>query len=315
VSASVSNEPQPEPPDKAEPPERYPGTSFPPSDFSPPHERSAKKGDGTWVKLGDPDLGERAAQGAPVVYRTTVQPHKVSKYVTVTVAAMDLKHTALHLVPGTDDPKVEDLSTDHPPGLVPEAHHDDLVVVMNGGFNPKHGAWGMMARGTVLVPPREEGCTLVMNHDDTVRMGRWPEVADEAQNARAYRQTPPCLLEDGKMHPKLAAGDLRPWGGQAAHRKTRRRSAIGVDATGRVLLFGMGVEAEANLLAEAMKLAGAVHAAQLDINYNWTRFLLFGEKDGTLQVTTTLIPKMVHRKRGYVHHSQPRDFFYLARRH
>jgi hypothetical protein len=319
---AVVSEPTPAPttteavaPQPAEPPaavDLFAGTAFPPPDFAPPHERSAKEGDGKWVRMGDASKGESAAKEPAVLFRTTVHPHPVSKFISVTIAAMDLKHTSLHLVAGTDDPGAD--KAPRPRGLVPLEHQADLVLVHNGGFKPQHGNWGMMAEGDAVVPPRDEGCTVLVTRDDKVVMGTWTAVADRADQARTYRQTPPCLVESGAIHPRLLAGDARPWGGMAKDLKTRRRTAIGLDASGRVLLFGMGDEADPKLLAEAMKQAGAAHAAQLDINYNWTRFLVFGTVDGTLQVTSTLIPKMVHRKRGYVVLSEDRDFFYVKRR-
>jgi hypothetical protein len=94
-----------------------------------------------------------------------------------------------------------------------------------------------------------------------------------------------------------------------------RPAALGIDATGRVLLYGMGEELEPPELAEGMRVAGAKDAAQLDINWSWTRFLVFGEPEGkALQTTSTLIPKMVHTKRGYVETAADRDFFYVIRR-
>lgn len=314
ASTAESNPADAAAPVDAAPADPFAGTQFPPPEFKPPYERSAKDGDGKWVRMGNTAFDERAAQEPPVLYRTTVQPHTFSKYVTVTVAAMDLKELSLNLVAGTDDPGVAELPASRPPGLVPQQDQDKLVAVFNGGFKPQHGGWGMMVDGKVLVPPREEGCTIMINADDAVEIRSWPALAGKKDKARAYRQTPPCLLENGEVHPDLIAGNAGIWAGRGADRKTRRRTAIGVDASGRVLFFGMGEEADPKLLAEAMKHAGALHAAQLDINYNWTRFLLFGTADGELQVTSTLIPHMVHRKRGYVHHTQPRDFFYIMRR-
>jgi hypothetical protein len=91
---------------------------------------------------------------------------------------------------------------------------------------------------------------------------------------------------------------------------------IGVDATGRILFYGMGEEARPRDLAQGLKAVGATSAAQLDINWSWTRFLMFGspQPGAELQVTSTLIPKMVHRKTGYVQRHVGRDFFYLTRR-
>ncbi|HPB94851.1 MAG TPA: hypothetical protein PKW66_03005 [Polyangiaceae bacterium] len=295
-----------------EPVDPFANTAFPPPNFDPPHERSAREGDGRWVRMGDERKNESAAKEPAVLYRTTVHPHPVSKFISVTIAAMDLKHTSLHLVAGTDDPGADKAPRTR--GLVPLEHQSDLVLVHNGGFKPQHGNWGMMAEGEWVVPTRDEGCTVLITNDDRAVMGTWSSLSAHAPQARSIRQTPPCLVEANAIHPKLLAGDARAWGGTAKDIKTRRRTAIGIDASGRVLLFGMGEEADPKLLGEAMKVAGAQHAAQLDINYNWTRFLLFGTPDGVLQVTSTLIPKMVHRKRGYVALSEDRDFFYLKRR-
>ena len=74
----------------------------------------------------------------------------------------------------------------------------------------------------------------------------------------------------------------------------------------------MGVETEADDLARGMAAAGATDAVELDINYSWTKFLVFG--GDPLVVTSTLIEDMKHQRRGYVEKSAFRDFFYLLRR-
>lgn len=109
---------------------------------------------------------------------------------------------------------------------------------------------------------------------------------------------------------------MRRWGGRDPKRKTRRRSALGLDASGRILFYGFGEEVNARLLAEGMRIVGAKSATQLDINYSWTRFLLVGspKADAPTQITSTLVPDMKHRKRGYIEKWMPRDFFYLTSR-
>jgi hypothetical protein len=106
------------------------------------------------------------------------------------------------------------------------------------------------------------------------------------------------------------------YGGTQADRKTRRRSAIGIDRTGETLFFGLGEEVGPKHLAAGMRAAGAWAAAQLDINWNWTRFLLVGDKEGgsSAEITSTLVPKMNHGRREYVVRPSQRDFFFLARR-
>ena len=294
-------------------------TAFPPAALQPPHERSAQPGDGEWHRLGDPALGERLGEDPTLMVKTVIHPHPVSKWSTLTVVAMDLRRVSVQYVPGTAD--IKDTKTDPAllplvPGLVPEPDRETLLAVFNGGFKPRHGGWGMLVRSVQLVPPRDRGCTVAISSDGTVRVGSWPVIANVLEDVRSYRQTPPCLLEHGALHASLRAYDERPWGGRDPKRKTRRRSVIGIDASGRILLYGVGEEAGPRDLATGMKAAGASSAAQLDINWSWTRFLLFGRPQpaAELQVTSTLIPKMVHRRTGYVSRAVERDFFYVTRR-
>jgi hypothetical protein len=263
------------------------------------------------VALGDAAAGDRAAEPPPLLFKTVVHPHPQSRFDEVTVVAIDLARTEIHFVPGAGDPGAEAAES---PGLVPSAHHDALLAVFNGGWLPRHGNWGMMAGGRELVPPRREGCTLGVYRDGRVKIASWPRLEGEVSSMRAWRQTPPCMVEDGALHALLQAKNDKPWGGHNPKDKTRRRSAIGIDAGGRVLFYAFGVEVGAELLARGMQHAGAVAAAELDINWTWTRFLLLGKQGDELQITSTLVPKMEHSKRGYVSRKSDRDFFYILRR-
>jgi hypothetical protein len=258
-------------------------------------------------------LHEPAATAPPIIVRTVVHPHAESKWITVTIAAIDLARVAVHLVPGTEDLEWAKLPVTDSSGLVPAADRERLLAVMNGGFQPKHGRWGLVAEGTVVTPPRETGCTLALFRDGTVRLGSWSGMARDREAMTSVRQTPPCLVEDGALHPSLLRGEDKAWAGHNADLATRRRSAVGLDATRSVLFYGIGEEADPRHLGEALRAAGATAAAELDINWYWTRFLLFGTDDkGTLRVTSTLVPKMEHLAQGYVSRPSTRDFFYLA---
>jgi hypothetical protein len=287
---------------------------FPPAPITPPAAKTATAGDGVWTPFGDASLGERAAAG-PFIVRTVVHPHPDSRYLTVTIAAVDLSRVAVRLVPGTDDMLWAKRPPGEPSGLVPAQERDRLLAVMNGGFQPKHGHWGLIAGSVAISLPRDEGCTLALYRDGSVRLAPWPELAASQPGMESLRQTPPCLLDAGVVHPALLRGDDKRWAGHATDLETRRRSAVGLDAGGRVLFYAMGEEASPRWLAEALRVAGARTAAELDINWYWTRFLLFGAPKGEpLQVTSTLIPKMEHLKRGYVERPSTRDFFYFVER-
>jgi hypothetical protein len=241
-----------------------------------------------------------------------LRPHEASRFITVTIVAIDLGRTTLGYMPG-----IEDLGGKKVPftaGLVPAAERERLLAVFNGGFQPRHGHWGMKLGDTIVVPPRDEGCTLAIGNDGSVRLRSFSALASSAADLRAYRQTPPCLLEDGAVHPDLLAGRDKAWAGQAKDLVTRRRSAVGLDDAGSVLFYAIGVEASPRLLAEALRVAGARNAAELDINWNWTRFLSYErDREGKLRVAASLV-EGEYAKSGYTERPSERDFFYVLRR-
>lgn len=281
-----------------------PASRFPPPPVQPPFPRSAKPGDGEWQAL-DP---------AGLVVRTVIHPHEVSRFHTVTIAAIDLSRSTLHWLPGTGDVEPKKVPTGVPVGSIPEGQRERVVAAFNGGFQPPHGRWGIRIGSLIINPPREQGCTVAITGDQ-VRIARWPELAHDAERWHVLRQTPPCLLERAVLHPELRAGNERPWGGHKADLKTRRRSAIGQTADGATLFYALGEEVGPRLLAEALRTVGATQAAELDINWNWTRFVVFTSgPDGSRQVRETLVPGMVHQRQSYVVRPSDRDFFYVVSR-
>jgi hypothetical protein len=313
ASPPSSAEPKADKPSEPQPKLASPSV-FPPANFEPPSAKSAQKGDGIWTALGDKGKSERAAEEPPLIVRTVVHPHPNSRFVTVTIAAVDLTRVALRLVPGTEDLGWAKLPVTPQSGLVPEGEQDGLLFIMNGGFQPRHGKWGLVANGVVVSEPREPGCTMGLHVDGTLRIAPWPRLEPERAKFESLRQTPPCLVDEGAVHPLLLKGQDKAWGGHAADVNTQRRSAAGVDPTGRILFYALGEEAQPRHLADALRVAGASAAVELDINWYWTRFLLFGTASGALRVSSPLVPKMEGQAHGYVVRASTRDFFYGVRR-
>jgi hypothetical protein len=280
--------------------------AFPPPDIAPPFARSAEAGDGRWQPLG----ASRAEP--PLLYTTLIHPHEASRFITLTLVAIDLTRVRIELMPGVDD--VGKLAVSFTPGLVPKPEQERLLAAFNGGFMPQHGRWGMRLGETTLLPPRDAGCTIALLADGGVAIRSWPALAAKASELRALRQTPPCLLEQGEVHADLLAGRDRAWAGQTPGIVTRRRSAVGLSEDGKTLLYGLGVEASPKLLATGLRAAGAASAAQLDINWNWTRFLLFAPADGAAARVSGTLAQVEHTKRDYVEIASKRDFFYLLAR-
>jgi hypothetical protein len=188
----------------------------------------------------------------------------------------------------------------------------------------RHGSWGMMIRGDVFLPPHDDGCTVALLADGSVRVRTHAQLTMGAPNPAApsdlvaYRQTPPCLVEERAVNAALLGAEKpRRWGMSETGGLDIRRSALGLADGGRTLLYGLGEWITPRALAEAMLAAGAVSAAELDVNWSYTRFLLYGPgatPGDPPEVTATLVPKLKHAPGQYVKKPADRDFFYLARR-
>ena len=274
--------------------------------------RTAEASDGTWEPLVKGREGEPA-----LLYRATVHPHPVKGFIYAAIVAIDLTRTDVTLVAGTDEPETKTVPESKRTGLVPADKLEDLLVVFNGGFMAKHGNYGMMLDGDEFFAPREDACMVARRKDGSLWIAPFAEMKGKNAELAFYRQTPACLIEKGQLHPDLDDDyKRRKWGGQNDGRKDTRRSAVGLDATGKVLFYGLGEWVFAKDMAVAMKAAGAVSAAQLDINWSYTRFLLMGRPSPgePVQVLSTLVPKIEHTKRGYVEKAATRDFFYVTRK-
>ncbi len=280
-------------------------------DVTPPHERTSLAGDGKWIPVAE--LGE--VDGAPVAVRTTIHPHGIRKDVYVAVIAFDLERVSLEWVAGTQEPESKSVPPKLRKGMVPAADRDALLAAFNGGFLARHGRFGAMLQGAEFLPPRDGACTIAISQSGAVRVGPWESLSQSLSELKAYRQTPPCFFDESGDHPLLGTDDKK-WGLSAEGKMEIRRSALGVDARGRALLFGLGEWVLPTQMGAAMKLAGATSAAELDINWSYTRFNFYGRKtpQGPVEVTGTLIPNLVHEKQSYVGQIAARDFFYVKRK-
>jgi hypothetical protein len=297
------------PPAPDPPPPADPGPPFPPPSFEAPFARTKKPSDGKFSPL---ELG--AAEGTGALALAEVHPHPVKPHPRVVVVAIDLRRVGLRLAAGTEEPVSTTVPAERRPGLVPAAELPALLAVFNGGFMAQHGKWGMKADGDVFLPPRPDACTVAILDDGAVRIASFPALEPFAPRIRSYRQTPPCLVEGAALHPRLPAEDTaRLWGAAVGGDREIRRTALGIDASGRTLFFGMGEWVWARDLAVAMKSAGAVDAAELDINWSYTRFLLY-DRARPPEVVSTLVDKVEYTKGGYVSKPAPRDFFYLVQK-
>jgi hypothetical protein len=287
--------------------------AFPPGDFSPPEEKVAGAGDGHWIAMPDPS----APTDAPLFYKALVHPDKKRSYSAVAVVALDLSRINITLVAGTIEPASPSVHREDRPGVVPKDKLDDLVAAFNGGFKAEHGHWGMMIGGQQFLPPRDIACTVALFKNGTIDVRTWPALKDKADEMLAWRQAPPCLVEEDSVNDKLVAFDeTKGWGAAVGGNTVIRRSALGLDKDHKILFYGLGESVTAGALARAMHAAGAQNAAQLDVNAAYPRFLMFAHPGGTElpYVANAVIPDIQFSRHEYVGEPVGRDFFYVTRK-
>jgi hypothetical protein len=284
-------------------------SAFPPRDFAPPHARSSAPGDGVWAPM--PEFEGRATP--PALLRSVVHPHPIKKHVHVTLVAMDLSRVEVTLRAGLDDPPNREIAAADRPAIVPPELGARALAVFNGGWLHKHGRFGMAVGAQQFAPPKPGACTVALLSDGSVEVATWERLEARAPGLRAWRQAPPCLLEGGARHAELTR---RPnqWGLSAEGKADIRRSALGVDATRRVAYFALGEWLTAAELAAGLSAAGLTDAAELDINWSYTRFFALSPEGAGLRISATLLPDLKHLKGEYTVRPASRDFFYVALR-
>lgn len=294
----------------ADDPPSSPG--FFPGPFEPPYPEVATAADGLWVPVAQLDKPR-----APVVmFKTMVHPDPRRSFAVLAIMALDLRAIELHLVAGTHEPDSYRVARSDRPGLVPPEHQDQLIAAFNGGFRASHGQYGMLLGGVEYLPPRGIACTLVRYQDGSLRIGTWSALAATLDTMRYYRQTPPCLVEEGATHKVLEYDEsAKGWGATVSGDTVIRRSAVGLDRARQVLFYGLGDGLTARALARGMNAAGAHAAAELDVNYSYPRFLLYRRPaPGALPLAiAAIIPTLEFERDEYVARPSRRDFFYLTR--
>jgi hypothetical protein len=178
-----------------------------------------------------------------------------------------------------------------------------------------HGNYGMRIGDHSFIPPRDIACTVGFLPDGTLTIRTFSELKSIEPTLKAYRQTPPCLLEQGAQNPGLVHEYNRNWGTTVGGDTIIRRSAIGLSKDRRWLFYALGDSVTAQSLGKAMEVVGAHDAAQLDVNYSYPRLLLAERGQGGLPLLTEpIIPDIKFNPSEYVSTPSQRDFFYLTRK-
>ena len=268
----------------------------------------------TWVKhLPTPPGGDAPPS---MFYRTFVRPDEERPYAKVVLLAMDMRQLDLEMEAGNEDPK----PLTGPPGAgrIPRdpAVYTKIAAAFNGGFKTEHGAYGMMLKKRVLLPPQPGIATVIITKDGRYGLGSWGSNKDvggiqdvESSDIVSFRQNLDPLVDNDKVNPSGRS----QWGFTLPGTTMQtERSGLCVTNAGH-LLYAWGDDVSATTLGKAMKMASCVYGMHLDMNPHHTGFIFTNitELKGRNYKSELLDKQMEIDTARYIEYA-PKDFFYMT---
>lgn len=191
----------------------------------------------------------------------------------VLITAWDPALVDLHMVSGTDEPVSATGETGS--GLIPRDARTmtRLVAAFNGGFQGHHGDFGMLAEGTLYVPPKPYAATVARLRDGSIGFGTWPESGDIPDMVTSFRQNLTPLVAEKRYNPYHRSW----WGGvPSGWEDTTRtvRSGLCLTESGLVAYF-YASKAGPKELGQAMLATGCSYGLHLDMNQGHTGLELY----------------------------------------
>lgn len=285
--------------------------SWPPKKIKKLIYSNPEKGEGEWEPINFEFLN-KIPDAPPTFYKTFVRPDPERPYTHAYIVAVDPRQVEIGIEAGIVDP----ISTTGAQGTgkVPEDQdiRDRLVAVFNGGFKTEHGAYGMIVRGTLFLPPINGAATLATFKDGSFSLGTWGLGENFPQQLVSLRQNLEPLLVDGIINPTRR----RYWGysAQGIDIMQTVRSGICMTPEG-ILIYVWGEDLSAETLGKAMHISGCSYGMHLDMNPYHTAFIFYRVySSNPLKFDwKPLVPKMVYPPYRYLK-GGPKDFFYFLLR-
>ncbi len=242
-----------------------------------------------------------------VMAYTFVRPDSTRSFAIVSVVKLDTSVLTLGSVAGTVEPggKVGKYGS----GKVPKniVQSGNLIAAFDGGFQYRDGAYGMIVGKTTYLPLKNNLGTIVGYTNGTIKILNYVG-QDLGSNIAFIRQNGPMLIENSNIT-VTNVDSQQVWGRIVGADMFTWRSGIGVTAKGD-LVFAAGNNLSPQTLAQALSMAGAVNAIQLDINPHWVRFNIFNSKGNGLYDSAPLNKDMTDGSKEYLNGYQ-KDFFYV----
>lgn len=315
------------------PPPRALSSLWPPAPLQPILLSPRLVGEGLWEPL---EAACEAGSAPSGLVRTTLRVDPERPDAEVILVAADLRRLRLEWVPGRDD-EARLSHAPASPGALPEPAAR-VVAAFNGGFQSRHGAFGMAFEGHWGYPPLNDAATLALDARGRLHAGVWSAFAEEGdgptENASAKGER---LDAHGQW--SWVRQNLQPvWDGEQVRGQLHviadgRREKIGHSVTRRsgvcvrapsTLIYVWTRRGRAEAIGRAMHAAGCDWGMHLDLNAFHTCFetlelsspiVAQGEPDQPRQgCARRLTSAMKDNPEGRYLHIQRRDFFVLMER-
>jgi hypothetical protein len=240
----------------------------------------------------------------PLYAETMLRSDPERKYVKVFIYKFDMDRLELEFVPGGKDVKGREDIT----GEITPEQRKRAMWIFSGGFQYKHGKYGMKWNDEVLLPPREGAATLKFYRDGSIDIVEWPADQTDDPETYAWRQNELPLVIDGEVTPKIS----RLWGltPKDVHPILTIRSGLGLTDDGQ-LVFAFGDDLSAGSLATAMIAAGVQTGMHLDMNHFNVHFVTSKINNRGYMETSNVNDILSFYKNIYTVYS-PRDYFILG---
>jgi len=276
--------------------------ALPPSGLPPvsPVAVPPVPGEGSWRVLA-------AVRGRPALQVAFVRPDAVHTSYTAGLAWMDTSLLRLVLHPGTQEPGGGRWS--QPPQLS-AADRPAVLGAFNGGFRLDAARGGFLLGGRTAGVLRDGAASLVITADGRGQVGQWGRDVHPGRSVVAVRQNLDLLVDGGQVAPGLDSNTRHRWGATIGNRLYVWRSGVGQTATG-ALVYAAGDRLSAATLAELLRRAGSVRAMELDINAEWTSYVLYPTP--AFPTERNLLPDMQRSPKRY-DTTGSRDFVAVLRR-
>lgn len=259
-----------------------------------PIAASPLPGEGAWTTVD-------TVAGKPALRTAFLRPDAVHTGLTAGVVWMDPTLLSLTLHPGTLEPGGAFTT----PTQVTPGERPNMLGAFNGGFRMDSAHGGFLLDGRTVGTLRDGAASLVITRDGVPHVQQWGRDASLTPDVVAVRQNLDLLVDGGRVVPGLDANRGGAWGKTLGNKLFVWRSGVGETSSG-ALVYVASDGLSAQSLATLLQRAGAVRAMELDINPQWTSFVLYPQ-------VSNLLPDMQHGATRY-QDSSSRDFITVTRR-